>query len=281
MPSSSCTGRSAPARPPSCATCCARSASQGRIKSPTYARDGAVRASGHGVCRSAHFDFYRFNDPREWEDAGLSRRLRRARPEAGRMAREGRRRCCRVPDLRMHIDAARRRARARRAHATRCTPRGRELLRMNASRPRAAQALRAWARWRCCWAARELRVRRQHRRGARLAGGRLHARDDRVRRSRSRRKHFLAENPPRLVVDIDGLELSPQLRELVGKVRARRPVHRRRARRPEPAARGAPGGRPEAGDRAAAVHARAGGGLPAPAGLRPLSDRRSATRCWR
>ena len=33
-------------------------------------------------------------------------------------------------------------------------------------------------------------------------------------------KHFLAENPARLVIDVDGLELSPQLRELVGKVRA-------------------------------------------------------------
>jgi N-acetylmuramoyl-L-alanine amidase len=32
-------------------------------------------------------------------------------------------------------------------------------------------------------------------------------------------KHFLADNPPRLVVDIDQLELSPALRELVGKVR--------------------------------------------------------------
>jgi N-acetylmuramoyl-L-alanine amidase len=33
-------------------------------------------------------------------------------------------------------------------------------------------------------------------------------------------KHFLAENPNRLVIDIEGLELSPALRELVGKVRA-------------------------------------------------------------
>ena len=33
-------------------------------------------------------------------------------------------------------------------------------------------------------------------------------------------RQSLAENPPRLVVDIDGLELSPALRELVGKVRA-------------------------------------------------------------
>jgi N-acetylmuramoyl-L-alanine amidase len=33
-------------------------------------------------------------------------------------------------------------------------------------------------------------------------------------------RHFIAEGPPRLVIDIDGLELSPALRELVGKVRA-------------------------------------------------------------
>ena len=33
-------------------------------------------------------------------------------------------------------------------------------------------------------------------------------------------KHFLAEAPSRLVIDIDGLELSPALREIVGKVRA-------------------------------------------------------------
>jgi N-acetylmuramoyl-L-alanine amidase len=33
-------------------------------------------------------------------------------------------------------------------------------------------------------------------------------------------KHFTAEGPPRLVIDIDGLELSPALRELVGKVRS-------------------------------------------------------------
>ena len=33
-------------------------------------------------------------------------------------------------------------------------------------------------------------------------------------------RHFLAAAPDRLVIDVDGLELSPQLRELVGKVRA-------------------------------------------------------------
>ena len=33
-------------------------------------------------------------------------------------------------------------------------------------------------------------------------------------------KHFLADNPNRLVIDVDGLELSPALRELVGKIRS-------------------------------------------------------------
>ncbi|MEO7009374.1 MAG: N-acetylmuramoyl-L-alanine amidase [Caldimonas sp.] len=33
-------------------------------------------------------------------------------------------------------------------------------------------------------------------------------------------RHFMIENPQRLVIDVDGLELSPALRELVGKVRA-------------------------------------------------------------
>ncbi|MEO8311086.1 MAG: N-acetylmuramoyl-L-alanine amidase [Caldimonas sp.] len=33
-------------------------------------------------------------------------------------------------------------------------------------------------------------------------------------------RHFLAAAPDRLVIDVDGLELSPQLRELVGKVRS-------------------------------------------------------------
>ena len=45
---------------------------QGRVKSPTYAlmesyeveRDGAPMAIWH-------FDFYRFDDPQEWEDAGF------------------------------------------------------------------------------------------------------------------------------------------------------------------------------------------------------------------
>lgn len=45
---------------------------QGRIKSPTYAvvepHQGEVDGQPWPIW---HFDFYRFNDPREWEDAGF------------------------------------------------------------------------------------------------------------------------------------------------------------------------------------------------------------------
>ena len=51
---------------------------QGRIKSPTYAVVEAYTLSapaldsGDNPAMSIwHFDFYRFNDPREWEDAGF------------------------------------------------------------------------------------------------------------------------------------------------------------------------------------------------------------------
>ena len=41
----------------------------GRIKSPSYALMEPYRLAGGGS--AAHFDFYRFADPREWIDAGL------------------------------------------------------------------------------------------------------------------------------------------------------------------------------------------------------------------
>ena len=41
---------------------------QGRIKSPTYAVVEPHEVPGLQIW---HFDFYRFNDPREWEDAGF------------------------------------------------------------------------------------------------------------------------------------------------------------------------------------------------------------------
>ncbi|PWW48742.1 tRNA threonylcarbamoyladenosine biosynthesis protein TsaE [Melaminivora alkalimesophila] len=40
----------------------------GRIKSPTYA---VVEPHQAGSLDIWHFDFYRFDDPREWEDAGF------------------------------------------------------------------------------------------------------------------------------------------------------------------------------------------------------------------
>ncbi|MEO7939004.1 MAG: tRNA (adenosine(37)-N6)-threonylcarbamoyltransferase complex ATPase subunit type 1 TsaE [Burkholderiaceae bacterium] len=48
---------------------------QGRIKSPTYAVVEPY-AIAHAQCANAplsiwHFDFFRFNDPAEWEDAGF------------------------------------------------------------------------------------------------------------------------------------------------------------------------------------------------------------------
>jgi tRNA threonylcarbamoyladenosine biosynthesis protein TsaE len=45
---------------------------QGRIKSPTYAVVEPHQAgSGESAWSIWHFDFYRFNDPQEWEDAGF------------------------------------------------------------------------------------------------------------------------------------------------------------------------------------------------------------------
>ena len=98
----------------------------GHVKSPTYAvmepyqlvRDGAV-------AHIWHFDFYRFNDPQEWEDAGFrdvfaSRGLKLAEwPEkADGLLPEA--------DLRLHIEPGEGDARSARFEAR--THRGVELL---------------------------------------------------------------------------------------------------------------------------------------------------------
>lgn len=43
---------------------------EGRIKSPSYAVMESYELPG-GAGTANHFDFYRFGDPREWEDAGF------------------------------------------------------------------------------------------------------------------------------------------------------------------------------------------------------------------
>jgi tRNA threonylcarbamoyladenosine biosynthesis protein TsaE len=94
----------------------------GRIKSPTYA---VVEPHQAATGAAWHFDFYRFDDPREWEDAGFrdvfdSPGLKLAEwPEkaAGLLP---------VPDLDLHITLQDDGVRAVRAQAN--TSRGQELL---------------------------------------------------------------------------------------------------------------------------------------------------------
>ena len=95
---------------------------QGRIKSPTFAVVEPHTCSGLAI---SHFDFYRFDDPREWEDAGFrdlfaAPGLKLAEwPEKAATVLP-------VPDLRLFIDIADDDTRRVRLEA--CTPRGLELI---------------------------------------------------------------------------------------------------------------------------------------------------------
>ncbi len=112
----------------------------GRVKSPTYA---VLEAYELPECSVWHFDFYRFNDPQEWEDAGF----RDIYAGAGLKIAEWPEKAeglLPAPDLRIEIeyqpgvekpsDEPRDGADddtsggARAARFTACTPRGRELL---------------------------------------------------------------------------------------------------------------------------------------------------------
>ncbi len=94
----------------------------GRVKSPTYALMEVYELT---QMNAWHFDFYRFNDPQEWEDAGLrdvfaSRGLKLVEwPEkaAGLLP---------VADLRIHIEIDS--PIQRRTTFTAATPLGRQLL---------------------------------------------------------------------------------------------------------------------------------------------------------
>lgn len=94
----------------------------GRIKSPTYAVVEPYERPGLAI---SHFDFYRFDDPREWADAGFrdvfaAPGLKLAEwPEKAAAVLP-------VPDLRLFIEVADDETRQVRIEA--CTPRGVELL---------------------------------------------------------------------------------------------------------------------------------------------------------
>lgn len=94
----------------------------GRIKSPTFA---VMEPYELPTLHAWHFDFYRFDDPREWADAGFrdvfaAEGLKLAEwPEKAQRALP-------VPDLRLYVDIEADESRRVRAEA--CTPLGLELL---------------------------------------------------------------------------------------------------------------------------------------------------------
>ena len=77
---------------------------QGRVKSPTYAvMEPYTLQRDDGPFDIWHFDFYRFDDPQEWEDAGfrdvfasIGLKLAEWPDKAGGLLP--------VPDLRIHIE---------------------------------------------------------------------------------------------------------------------------------------------------------------------------------
>ena len=95
---------------------------QGHVKSPTYAVVETYRVDGLEI---AHFDFYRFDDPAEWEDAGL----REVYAGPGLKLVEWAEKAAPLlpdPDLRLRIAATGETSRAVRAEA--CSARGVALL---------------------------------------------------------------------------------------------------------------------------------------------------------
>jgi tRNA threonylcarbamoyladenosine biosynthesis protein TsaE len=96
---------------------------QGRIKSPSYAVVEPYEVDGLAI---SHCDFYRFEDAREWEDAGLrdlfaapGLKLAEWPQQAAALLP--------VPDLRLLIEVGD--DEARRVEVQACTARGLELLR--------------------------------------------------------------------------------------------------------------------------------------------------------
>ena len=95
---------------------------EGRVKSPTYAVVEPYSVAAGDVW---HFDFYRFSDPREWEDAGF----RDIFASSGLKLCEWPKNAAKVmpiPDLEIDIQADD--EASRQVHITARTPRGLELL---------------------------------------------------------------------------------------------------------------------------------------------------------
>lgn len=72
----------------------------GRVKSPSYAVLEPYRA---GAIEISHFDFFRFDDPREWEDAGFREVFARAGLKLAEWPDKARGMLPR-PDLVLHIE---------------------------------------------------------------------------------------------------------------------------------------------------------------------------------
>jgi tRNA threonylcarbamoyladenosine biosynthesis protein TsaE len=101
---------------------------EGRIKSPTYAvlEPYSLCANGnHPALDIWHFDFYRFNDPREWEDAGFRELFAAPGLKLAEWADKARA-VLPVADLVIHLEAVE--DDSRRVTLTAHTPNGLELL---------------------------------------------------------------------------------------------------------------------------------------------------------
>jgi tRNA threonylcarbamoyladenosine biosynthesis protein TsaE len=99
---------------------------QGRIKSPSYAVvEPHVAATEAGDLNISHFDFYRFTDPREWEDAGFRDIVTAPGLKLMEWA-DNARAALPVPDLAVHINVSADDSRTVQLRAY--TPTGRALL---------------------------------------------------------------------------------------------------------------------------------------------------------
>ncbi len=100
---------------------------QGRIKSPTFAVMEPYELAGSERRMVSHFDFYRFSDPREWDDAGF----RDTFAAPGLKLAEWPDKAAPVlpmPDLRLQIEPDAHHDDARRVTVHAMTPHGVELL---------------------------------------------------------------------------------------------------------------------------------------------------------